>query len=224
MINMHPYYPRWGVRAAILSFAVLLIISQSVYAGSLVGTREISVAGQMGQVKTTEEYTHQTLFGTSTYTSESTSTFMTLALRFGIYVYRGLAIEPEIHWSSLEEAEPALSLHGNLAYNFNVATSPGKPRVIPFILAGYGIGNAVPFSLSLFSPSSDTWNVGVLNLGAGLKAFVTESVALRTEYRFQRYSYSEDYGYSKTETTQSFHNIFFGFSVFLPPRGERQSK
>jgi opacity protein-like surface antigen len=217
-------YARRYACLIILFFAIQLIGCEWVRAASLAGSREISVSGQMGQVKTTWKYSSRSLYDSYAHTEEATSTFMTLALRFGIYVYRGLAIEPEVHWSSLESAEPALSLHGNLAYNFDVATSPGQVRVMPFVLAGYGIGNSVPFSLSLYAPSSGTWNVGVLNLGAGLKAFITESVALRTEYRYQRYAWSEDRGYSKTETTEAFHNIFFGFSVFLPPHGEPKPK
>lgn len=217
MKNMH-------LCAAILCIAAVFIGSQWVYGGSLAGTREVSVSGQMGRVTRSVEDKYRTPWGSWTSKSETESTFMTLALRYGVFIYRGLEFEPEIHWTSLEDIKPALSLHGNLAYNFNVPQSQDKPRVMPFVLAGYGIGNAVPFSLSLCAPSSDSWNIGVLNLGAGLKAFVTENAALRVEYRYQRYAWSEEYGYSKTENTEAFHNIFFGFSVFLPPRGEQQSK
>ena len=203
--------------AIILYFIVLLVICGTGHAESLTGTREVSLAGQMGQVRMVEEYTYRSPFGSSSHTYESTSTFMTLALRFGWYVYHGLVIEPEVHWSSWESFKPALSLHGNVAYNFNASRKADKPRVIPFILAGYGIGNAVPFFNTFISSASDDWDVGVLNLGAGTKVFVAENVALRTEYRFQRYSYDEEYSCSSSKFTQSFSNIFFGFSIFLPP-------
>jgi opacity protein-like surface antigen len=222
--NQSQVYWRRVLRASIVLSMLLSACSAFAGTGSLAGSKEISLSGQMGQVTTTEEYTYHSLFGSWSSSDKSTSTYMTLALRFGLYVYQGLAIEPEVHWTSWENVEPALSLHGNIAYNFNLKQAPGKPRVIPFLLAGYGIGNAVPFYYSYIWPASDEWDVTVLNLGAGTKVFVTEWAALRTEYRFQRYAYDEETAYSTTKTTHSFHNVFFGFSVFLPPGGRHESR
>ena len=205
----------------IFSFIVLFVCNGWAHAESLTGTREISIAGQMGQVKITEDYKYfppPPYGGSGRSTDESKYTFMTLSLRFGWYVYHGIEIEPEIHLSSVEGVKSALSFHGNIVYNINAEKSPDKPQVIPFILAGYGIGNAVPFFHTFISSTTTDWDVGVFNLGVGTKVLITKHIAARTEYRYQRYTYDTVTFYSSTKYTHDFHSVRFGFSIFLPPR------
>ena len=92
--------------------------------------------------------------------------------------------------------------------------------MFPFILAGYGIGNAAPVYHAFWSRNSENFDVPVLNAGAGLKAFVSERVALRGEYRYQKYEYDRTYSdFASVKSTDSYNNVFFGFSIFFPPKG-----
>jgi len=197
----------------ILIVVSILSVCGFLYSQTQQGAWELSVSGNLGLVSSSSETTGS--FGSSKSEQESQG-FISLALRPGYYIIDGLVIEPEILWTAVEETSPSYSLSGNLAYNFSIPQS----RIIPFFLVGYGIGNAIPFFQRLFYRYSDKLDIRVLNIGAGLKFFVAERIALRTEYRYQRYNQertfsSGSFSYTK-KTTNNFHNIFFGFSIFLP--------
>jgi opacity protein-like surface antigen len=184
----------------------------SLYSQTKQGAWELSFSGNVGSVSTTTKY--KSSFGSSEFKGEAQG-FLALVARPGFYIVNGLVLEPEILWTAIEGTEPSFSLSGNLAYNFDIP----KSRVTPFVLIGYGTGNAGPFFQRLLFRTSDKFNVSLLNLGAGVKVFVTERVALRTEYRFQRFSREESFGSGSFRDTlkevNQFHHLFFGFSAFL---------
>ena len=64
--------------------------------------------------------------------------------------------------------------------------------------------------------TSDSFNVSNLNAGAGVKIFISGDIALRVEYRFQRYyqSVQSTWNYDVKDITTS-HKVLFGISVFL---------
>jgi hypothetical protein len=133
--------------------------------------------------------------------------------RLGFFVTGGLEIEPEGVVMFGSGAGLSYMLNANVAYNF-----PGGKNGVPFLLAGYGYANAVPvFGVPRYSPN---YGLGVLNLGAGMKIFFAEVVAVRLEYRFQNFNGTGEtynYGYySYTDDTDiTFHTVQFGFSVLL---------
>ncbi len=139
------------------------------------------------------------------------STSLLAAARVGFYIYKGLQFEPEAI-VLLGSADPAYMLSGNLVYNFlnNVKT-------IPFLLAGYGIANTIPvYNIPIYSAGSMT---GVLNLGFGIKSFISDNIALRGEYRFQRFSgQQKTYSYYTYSTyseklTARIHSFQFGIVI-----------
>jgi opacity protein-like surface antigen len=150
----------------------------------------------------------------SGHTSESASeNLFSLLLRPGYFVIEGLEIEPELFWGAATGEPPSFSFSGNLSYNYLV---PGS-RVALFALAGYGVGNGVPVLERMVGRSSDSFDITLLNLGAGTKIFVTKAVAFRAEYRYQMYKHDASGGStSTTTTTLNFHNAYLGISVFLP--------
>jgi opacity protein-like surface antigen len=110
-------------------------------------------------------------------------------------------------------SEPVYILDGNVSYNF-VSSAKG----VPFLLIGYGVANTVPF-FNVPSTRFD-FRIGVLDLGGGLKVFFKEDVALRIEYRYQRFSgEGETTGYGPYSFTQKvdtrIHTVHFGFSILL---------
>lgn len=199
-------------RIPFLLAAVLFCGHSSLYSQTKKGAWELSMSGNFGSVSTKTE--SESSFGRQEFKSEAQG-YLSLIARPGIYLTDGLVLEPEILWTALEGTEPSLRLSGNLAYNFNFP----KSRVTPFVLIGYGTGNAIPFFQQLLFRSSNELDISLLNLGAGVKFFFSERAALRTEYRFQRYRQEETFGSGAFQVTQkqinNFHNFFFGFSVFL---------
>lgn len=197
----------------ILAVVCLVFVCEPLYSQTQQGAWELSLSGNFGSVSGSSETSGS--FGTSKSESEAEG-YLSLALRPGFYIIDGLAVEPEILWSAFEGVPPSFSLTGNLSYNFRIPES----HVTPFVLAGYGTGNAIPFFQRLLFRSSDKLDIGVLNIGGGVKLFLADRVALRTEYRYQRYSQERTFGSgsfsSTTKTIQNFHNVFFGFSLFLP--------
>lgn len=173
-----------------------LVVSSVAFGQIEKGSWEMSLAGTFGSVSTS----------TNGSDGESTS-LLSLAARPGYYLTDGLSIEPEFYWTAIEEQRPLFSIAANVSYTFRVSESGFSP----FLLAGYGLGNGIPLFQRLMFRSSNEMDVSVLNLGGGLKYFVTTSVALRAEYRYQRFNQEED----SNETTANWHTILFGFSVFL---------
>lgn len=177
------------------------------------GSWELSAAANLGSISGSTESTS----GGSTHTRESEARgYLGLCVRAGIYAVEGFSIEPEIYILAVEKTLPTFNLGGNLSYTFTIPNS----RVKPFAIAGYGIGNGIPYMQRLTGHQSDKLDIPVLRVGGGLKVFLGKQVALKVEYRYERYSYEHTntyYNYSATYSEiWNFHTVLFGFSVFLP--------
>ena len=80
--------------------------------------------------------------------------------------------------------DPALLVSGLLSYNFlNTST---QSRFAYFALGGFGVTNTVPVSLNCSWGGKNDY-ASVLNLGAGIKSSLADPVAMRVEYRCQKY-------------------------------------
>jgi opacity protein-like surface antigen len=158
------------------------------------------------------------------YGAKETYTYFMIPFRLGIFIWKGLEFEPELMLTAehYKYTEPGYSdtghstgyiLSGNLLYNFKLN---GSPRMIPFVLAGFGFGNGdlegtdVDNYYPIGSPKTT-----LLNLGVGVKYMFGNIAALRFEYRFRggRIKYTEDL----TEYTDkvNFHTFLLGLSLFF---------
>jgi hypothetical protein len=106
-------------------------------------------------------------------------------------------------------------LNGNVSYNF-ISTGKG----VPFLLLGYGIANTIPFFNVPFTKTN--FRIDVLNIGGGIKIFLQEDIAVRLEYRFQKftgqgemYNYNYSYYTSTQKVDTRINTVQFGFSIFL---------
>jgi len=143
----------------------------------------------------------------------SSSTNILISPRVGFFLHDGLEIEPELVFFVPDESDVPYMVNGNVAYNFLSSS-----KAYPFLLVGYGIANTVPFFGIPFSRYDFT--VGVLNIGGGMKALLSERVAIRVEYRFQKFSGEGPqqgyYPYVYTSKADyQLHTFQFGFSVLL---------
>jgi len=177
------------------------------------GSWELSAACNLGSMSSSYESTG----GGQTHSGSSEAQgYFALDFRVGGYPADGFSIEPEVYMLAVENESPAFNFGANLAYTFDIQESIIKP----FVIAGYGIGNGAPIMQRLLGRSSDKLDIPVLRVGGGIKVFVSKSVALKMEYRYERYSQEKTttiYTYSyTTNSTANYHNVLFGFSVFFP--------
>ena len=202
-------------KLVILSMFVLLFVVQ-ITSGQTKSTIfkqaswELNFTGSLGSIESQSEYSSSYYYFRG---SDSESrTYFQLGIIPAYYLTDGLAIEPEINLLAVEKEEPALLLLGNLAYTVNLENS----RFYPFIRAGYGITNSVqiPVNGNLSKISGDM-DIGVLNLGAGIKTLLTENILLRTEINFRKFSYSDEGTGYKYSMNISSIALIFGFSVLL---------
>jgi hypothetical protein len=136
--------------------------------------------------------------------SSDSESILTMPVRFGYYVWKGLEIEPELMLIKFEGSDLTYNLNANLAYNFKTA---GK--IVPFVLAGAGVGNA--FAVGPYMEGGEGLSAFLLNFGAGAKFLFGNSGALRMEYRFTRNRLSDE-GVSENLNT---HCVLIGVSLFF---------
>lgn len=195
-----------------ISLSLIILLNISVDAQVSGNNFELSVSatlgGAKGNSKTTGGYS-------GSYDGEMHYYFLVHG-RLGYFIYKGLELEPELQLSIVENSDLMYSLNANLLFNLLKDDS----KIIPFVLGGIGIGNSVPYFNTLIPFSNHTYSVHQFNAGAGLKFLLTESIAFRTEYRMQIYSYDEElnsyYGPPvKIEYSFYSHNILLGISIFF---------
>ncbi len=131
-----------------------------------------------------------------------------LAFRPGFYVIEGLSVEPEVSWAGFRGQAPAMNMSGNLSYSYGM----GYNVVVPFVLAGYGIGNGFPFYQPIQKTGTYLSAINFFNAGGGLKIMVLGGRSLvRIEYRYQAF---------KADLSGIKQNVFarrllLGFSILL---------
>ena len=194
----------------ILVFSMQLLVgAQTKSTAFNQGSWELNFTGSLGSIESKTESSSIYFSGSH---SES-QTYFQLGIIPAYYIIEGLSFEPEINILAIENTEPSFLFLGNLAYTFKIESS----HFFPFVRAGYGITNAFQFPVNgtLIQRISSSLDIGVLNLGAGLKTLLTESVLLRTEINYRKFSYSEDSGYVNYSYDLSSIALVFGFSVLL---------
>jgi opacity protein-like surface antigen len=175
------------------------------------GSWELNFTGSLGSINTSSDYS-------SPYYSNTESkdyTYFQIGIIPGYYLTQGLAFQPEINIFALEKSPPAFMLLANVAYTFTIE----KSMFYPFGYVGYGVSNAfqIPVNNIGISRMTNDLEIGVLNLGAGVKTKLTKSVLLRTEINYRKYSYSPDEDMPGATYSMSLSSIalVFGFSILL---------
>lgn len=181
----------------------------------LVGLMALIPAGNiLSQVdKGDKELSAAASFAHLKYGDSSLLTFR-LAGRLGFFISDHFEIEPEFAIGKVGEdlfdgegsLEMGYVLSCNLAYHF----TPDQKRV-PFILAGFGLSNAMPFFHNVVTTGMKDRTYKVINAGAGIKLFTGKCFAVRLEYRFQHFFA----GGGELDIKYTYHYGLVGISVFL---------
>jgi hypothetical protein len=200
--------------AAIISLLSLQLNAQSEQPKSNVFTKgswELNLSGDMGAITSTTEYK------SGDYSDENSSDYKYFQFHLipGYYFVDGLSFEPEMDFLFVEESEPAYSFIPMLSYTYLL---PDNPQLALYIRAGYGFTNSYNLFGALIR-QSDKLDIGIINVGAGLKILVKNNFFIRTEINYKRTSQTEEdsyYGYSyKTTSTLSNIKLLLGLSVLL---------
>lgn len=176
------------------------------------GSWELNFTGSLGSIESSAEYSSSYFSGEE---SESRKYFE-LGITPAYYLIDALSIEPEINIFALEKSQPSFLFLGNLAYTFKIKNS----NVYPFLRAGYGISNSIQIPVNRdISRMSNSLDIGILNLGGGIKVSLSESVLLRTELNYRKFTYTNDdsnifYNSSYTYKLSSIA-LLLGFSILL---------
>jgi len=151
-----------------------------------------------------------------------TQSYLNIPIRFGWFIWKGLELEPELMWTSYhyhevypgyyddKYHETGVLFSANVLYNFKLKS----PHWVPFVLAGFGFGNGVPYEGYV-----EKWDTGskvsTPNLGVGVKYLFGNIGALRLEYRYRHYRISTPYEDDAYIEHVTFNTIFVGLSLFF---------
>ncbi|MBN8704801.1 MAG: outer membrane beta-barrel protein [Bacteroidetes bacterium] len=189
-------------------FLALFTIPFFSFSQPVKGNTELSFQGNYSSIKTTSDPS------LGFYNPGENISQGMLFIRAGYFLTNQFSIDPELTWSFSSSASGTRSVALSLNGTFHMVVNT---KFLLFGTAGAGLTDAIP----------NTWmfrdkiklDILMLNFGLGLKYFVSEDIALRTEYRNQAYSYDEHFSYfgRKTKTTfkTSVNNFLLGFSIFL---------
>lgn len=170
-----------------LLFLTLLILSDITFAQPVKDKKfEFSTSASIWNVK---------------FHGQETETLINVPIRLGFFVFKGLEIEPELFLTIPEGEDLGYLLLANISYNFKVSA-----KFIPFILAGGGYGNSEQSFSVVYDYDTD---ILAVNFGGGIKYLVSNSAAIRMDYRFTKY-FAEGYWLDRTD-----NNVFFGLSIFF---------
>lgn len=197
------------MKKLLFSLFVMLFFAIQLSAQTEKGKFELSATGTLGSYTISTKYSYS--YSNYSNSHEDTYKYVLLGLRPGYFLIDNLEFEPEILATFAEKDEPSFSLSANAAYNIRIPES----RIVPFVLAGYGLSNSIPVLNTLLGRTSDKMDIGNLNLGLGAKVFITQSAAIRAEYRYQRFTWDNSTSYSSSSTTIDSHRLLFGISFFL---------
>jgi hypothetical protein len=173
------------------------------------GSWELNLSGDFGTQSS------ETVVNGKSYGSSEANFYGQLHIIPGIYIVDGLSFEPEVDFLFIKDVDPSYSFIPNISYTHRF---PSNSNVAFYARAGYGISNSYNL-FGLLLQTSKSANVGILNLGVGLKYLISESFCFRTEINYRRTSYTNEetyyFYYSKTEETLTNIRVLLGFSLIL---------
>lgn len=195
----------------LLSINLLAQTNQMERKSFLKGSWELNLSGDMGSITSSTEYE------SGEYSDESSTDYKYFQLHLipGYFITDGFSFEPELDFLFVEKEKPSYSLIPMLSYTYLL---PSNNHLAIYIRGGYGLTNSFS-AFGILVRQSDALDIGVINIGAGLKIIATENFCIRTEINYRRTSNTEEessfYGSYKTTNTLSNIRLLLGLSVLL---------
>jgi len=175
------------------SFLVILLFPAMAFCQGFLPRWELSLSGDINTVTAIHQY-------------------ISLEGRAGFYpiLGEGLSVEPEAAFGRTN-AKNAVNVSANVSYGYGMGYWPA----VPFVLAGYGMGNGIPLDVPMPQQVGVTSNTGVgfINAGGGVKIMAFGGRGLfRVEYRYQAFTESLTGGATSHVYAR---RILLGVSVLL---------
>jgi opacity protein-like surface antigen len=187
----------------LISLLILLMLTTSLTAQStdLKGRMEYSVSFSYQSMKQKD--------------AEEASWIMNLPFHLNYFVSENIGVGAEINFTDAKGIKNT-GIILNILVEANFPIRQGKS--IPFLLAGYGYSNGSFIYDRMAIKNFQETDIGVLNLGAGLKLFITEKIYARIEGRYQNFSGESENTYfygAENEISITYFRLFMGFSIIL---------
>lgn len=198
------------MKRIIIALSVLVILSSRTFAQFQQGNWELIFSGNLGSLESSTTVMGQT--------NSQSRTFANLSISPAYYIVDGLSIEPEFGLLAVEKQTPAQFILGNLSYTHRLP----QTDIALFLRAGYGVSNSIQFPVpgGVAIRISEDFDVGVLNIGVGVKYIIKDIVALRSEVNYRNHSWTREsigfYSPSYSQENSYKHiGLLLGFSILL---------
>ena len=157
----------------------------SAFLAALLFLTAMTAMGQPLAGKKFEAGTSLAFFSLKGDSSDGSTSYLCVPIRFGWFAWRGLEIEPEVQLTVPLDSggEMTYFLLANVTYNFKTS---GK--LVPFVGVGAGLGSGIPLYYVVQPPDDGSSAVGVLG---GVKYIVGGIGLLRLEYRLTRLRFGD---------------------------------
>ena len=180
------------------------------------GDFELTLLGDLGSVSW-ESTLSYSFFEGRTSTDDGTTKYAYLALTPGYYIIDGLSVELELGLMAIEKMKPAQHVIGNVSYTHTFDES----IFAPFARIGYGVSNSIYLPmLRIPGRESDKLDIGILNMGLGLKIRLGDVAVFRSEINYKKQAFVREDEYPenehrKEEISYNTYSLLLGFGVIL---------
>lgn len=194
-----------------LIIALLLCFAGTASAQYEKGDFEMMLLGTAGSMTETNKVTINSPVAYEI-SSDETNSYAYLSLTPAYYIIDKLAAELELGLRAMEGGKPTQTFIFHLAYTQPLVGS----SLALFARAGYGLSNG--YSVPIFYEqvrSSNDFDIGIVNLGAGAKIMAGRHALIRAEINYRMQSASEDSAFGTSEWTRSTIAILLGVGIIL---------
>ncbi len=169
---------------------------------AIVSAAEEPVKGKKFEFSTAVSFSSAKQLGT-----DNTVSVLTIPVRFGWFIYRGLEIEPEAQLNSADGGRLNYFLQVNLTYNFKAPLN-----LVPFIGPFAGFGSESPV---IGIGGSEGAKVSAFGGIIGVRCLMGKSAALRAEYRLKWLTHDAPYMGDLGPQKWRINELFVGLSIFF---------
>jgi hypothetical protein len=187
-----------------LVLTLSFLLTATVFSQFEAGQSELG--GSLGLGSTTYESS------SGNFSSSSSYNFFMLSMLYSYYLIDAFSLEPHFTLYAIEKSKPTFLLLLNLSYTLKI---PGF-FLFPYAILGYGLSNGMSNNIpSMLFRNSDKFDIGVLNIGAGIKTMIGNSGIIRAELNYRSFNKSDSEGNFTSSYKHNIISILIGLSILL---------
>lgn len=192
------------MKKVLLVLAISLLLTVPSFSQFDAGESELG--GSLGLGSTTYESTYRNFSSSSSYN------FFMLSMLYSYYVIGGFSLEPHLIFYAIEKSNPTFLFLLNLSYTLTIPSF----FLFPYGMIGYGLSNGMSNNMPyMLFRNSDKFDIGLLNIGAGVKTMIGNSGIIRAELNYRSFNKSDSEGNFNASYKHNIISILIGFSLLL---------